>query len=136
MKKWLFLVMALTLLPVFSLGCGAAGSRESSAGAAFQQITPQEAQERMKSGSGHVILDVRTRQEFQEGHIPGAICVPNETIGSRPPAELPDKAQTIFVYCRSGRRSKEAARKLADLGYTNVLEFGGIRDWPGEITRR
>ncbi|MBQ9959558.1 MAG: rhodanese-like domain-containing protein, partial [Oscillospiraceae bacterium] len=66
-------------------------------------------------------------------HIPGAICLPNELIGTQPPAELPDKAQLILVYCRSGNRSKQAAQKLFDMGYTNIVEFGGINSWPGEI---
>ena len=79
-----------------------------------------------------IVLDVRTPEEYAEAHIPGAINVPNEEIGEEPIAELPDKDQIILVYCRSGNRSKEAAQKLADQGYTNVIEFGGIKDWHGE----
>ena len=89
----------------------------------------------MVDGEDYILLDVRTQAEYAEGHIPGAICLPNETIGSEPPAELPDREQTILVYCRSGRRSAEAAQKLADMGYVNVLEFGGILDWTGEIVK-
>ena len=77
-------------------------------------------------------MDVRTQEEYKSGHIPNAICVPNETIGTSDIPELPDKGQLIMVYCRSGRRSKEAAQKLADMGYTNIVEFGGIIDWTGE----
>ncbi|HCA56294.1 MAG TPA: hypothetical protein DEO95_12620 [Ruminococcaceae bacterium] len=88
----------------------------------------------MKTESGYIILDVRTQQEYDEGHIPQAICIPNEIIGLRENIEeLPDKSQMILVYCRSGRRSKEAAEKLASLGYTNVIEFGGIITWTGPI---
>jgi len=79
-----------------------------------------------------LILDVRTPEEFAEKHIPHAINIPNETIGTAEIPELPDKAQLILVYCRSGNRSKQASEKLAALGYTNIVEFGGINDWPGE----
>ena len=80
-----------------------------------------------------MILDVRRKDEFDEGHIPGAICIPNESIIDTQPEELPDLDQIILVYCRSGRRSKEASQKLFDMGYTNVFEFGGIIDWTGEV---
>ena len=86
----------------------------------------------MKNESDYIILDVRRPDEFALGHIPGAVNVPNEIIGSDEISELPDKAQLILVYCRSGRRSKEAAEKLVALGYTNIVEFGGILDWTGE----
>jgi rhodanese-related sulfurtransferase len=79
-----------------------------------------------------VLVDVRTPEEYREGHIPGAINIPNETIGTGEIPELPDKDQLILVYCRSGRRSKEASEKLVKLGYTNIVEFGGILDWTGE----
>ena len=87
----------------------------------------------MENESGYVILDVRRPDEYAAGHIPGAINVANETIGTAEIPELPDKDQLILVYCRSGRRSKEAAEKLVKLGYTNIVEFGGILDWKGEI---
>lgn len=87
----------------------------------------------MRADDSLVVVDVRTQEEYAEGHIPGAICVPNESIVDAQPEELPDLEQTILVYCRSGRRSKEAAQKLADMGYTNVYEFGGIIDWTGEV---
>ncbi len=99
----------------------------------YKQISQEEAQRIMDEEEGYIILDVRRLDEFEEGHIPGAICVPNEEIVDTPPAELPDKDQLILVYCRSGRRSKEAAQKLADMGYSNICEFGGIMTWSGEI---
>lgn len=99
----------------------------------YTQISQDEAKEMMEQDDGHVIVDVRRPDEFETGHIPGAICIPNETIGSDQPEELPDLNQVILVYCRSGNRSKQAARKLADMGYTNVVEFGGINTWPGEV---
>ena len=83
--------------------------------------------------SYHIIVDVRRMDEFETGHIPGAICIPNESIGTEQPEDLPDLNQIILVYCRSGNRSKQAAQKLFDMGYTNVYEFGGIIDWTGEI---
>ena len=87
----------------------------------------------MAEAEDYIILDVRTPSEYESGHIPGAINLPNESIGTVPPEELPDKDQVIFVYCRSGNRSKQASKKLAFLGYTNVVEFGGINSWEGEI---
>ena len=101
----------------------------------YEQITPKEAKQLMSEEEGYIILDVRTQEEYAAGHIPGAICVPNETIGSESPTELPEKDQLILVYCRSGRRSRQAAEKLANLGYTNIKEFGGIIDWDGDIER-
>ena len=86
----------------------------------------------MEEESSHIILDVRTAQEYSEKHIPGAINIPNETIGTEDIPELPDKEQLILVYCRSGNRSKQASEKLVKLGYTNIVEFGGINDWTGE----
>ena len=99
----------------------------------YAQISQDEAKLMMKDDDGHVIVDVRRTDEYAQGHIPGAILIPNESITDTPPEELPDKNQIILVYCRTGRRSKEAAQKLADMGYVNVYEFGGIEDWTGEI---
>lgn len=86
----------------------------------------------MKEEEDYLILDVRTPEEYEEAHIPEAVNVPNETIGTEEIPELPDKEQLIFVYCRSGNRSKQASQKLADLGYTNIIEFGGINAWNGD----
>ena len=94
-----------------------------------------EAVKMMETKKNYIILDVRRADEFAEGHIPGAINVANESIGTEEIPELPDKSQLILVYCRSGRRSKEASEKLVKLGYTNIVEFGGILDWNGEIEK-
>ena len=96
-------------------------------------ITAQEAKAIMDSESGYIILDVRTQEEYDSGHIPNAILIPDYEIASRAEAELTDKNQLILVYCRSGRRSKLAAEALVELGYTNIREFGGIIDWPYEV---
>ncbi len=103
--------------------------------AVYKQITREQAKEMMARDDGHIIVDVRRQDEYDEGHIPGAVLIPNETIGSERPSQLPDLEQIILVYCRSGRRSKEASQKLADMGYVNVYEFGGIIDWTGEIVK-
>lgn len=99
----------------------------------YHQISVTEAIKMMEENEDYIILDVRTDEEYYDGHIEGAILCPNSFIGEDPIPELPDKNQLIFVYCRSGRRSKDASRKLALLGYTNVYEFGGIIDWPGPL---
>jgi rhodanese-related sulfurtransferase len=103
---------------------------------AYKQISIDDAKQIFEcdQDGSYIILDVRRADEFAEGHIPGAINIANESIGSEIPGGLPDKNQVIYVYCRSGNRSKQAAEKLAALGYTNIIEFGGILDWKGEIT--
>ena len=101
----------------------------------YTQISQDKAAEMMAEDDGHVIVDVRREDEYAEGHIPGAILIPNESIVDTPPKELPDFDQIILIYCRSGRRSKEAAQKLADMGYTHIYEFGGIITWTGEIVK-
>ena len=123
MKKIIPFLMALLLLA----GCGAQ-SEEST----YRQVNAEEAATMMEEESSYIILDVRTTEEYSEKHIPGAINIPNETIGTEDIPELPDKEQLILVYCRSGNRSKQAAEKLVKLGYTNIVEFGGINDWTGE----
>ena len=102
----------------------------------YEQIPMEEAKVIINEEKGYIILDVRTPDEFAEKHIPNAINIPNESIGTEEIAELPDKEQKILVYCRSGNRSKQASEKLAKLGYTNVVEIGGINDWTGEIVYR
>lgn len=99
----------------------------------YRQITMNEAVKIIEEESGYIILDVRRPDEFAAGHIPNAINIPNENIGTTEIPELPNKEQMILVYCRSGRRSKEASEKLVKLGYSNVVEFGGILDWKGDI---
>ena len=102
----------------------------------WQHISQKEAKRIMEEEDGIIILDVRTYSEYNEGHIPGAICIPNESIGTEEIRKLPDKDQKILVYCRSGRRSIDASEKLAALGYTNILEFGGILDWTGDVVTK
>ncbi len=126
MKILLILLTALLLG-----GCAA----QPKGGTSYRRIGMDEAQKMMAEETDYIILDVRRADEFAAGHIPGAIHVANESIGTSEIPELPDKNQLILVYCRSGRRSKEASQKLADLGYTNIVEFGGILDWPGEIEK-
>ncbi|MBQ7938878.1 MAG: rhodanese-like domain-containing protein [Clostridia bacterium] len=101
----------------------------------YRQISMDEAVTMMAQESDYIILDVRRPDEFAEGHIPNAINVPNEIIGTAEIPALPDKDQLIMVYCRSGRRSKGASEKLVELGYTNIVEFGGILDWTGEVVK-
>jgi len=123
-KKLIPLLMAMLLIS----GCSAPAPQEGS----YRQITMAEAVTMMAQETDYIILDVRTPEEFRERHIPDAINVPNETIGTQEILQLPDKDQLIMVYCRSGNRSKQASEKLVDLGYTNIVEFGGINDWTGD----
>ena len=101
--------------------------------AAYMNITAQEAKIIMDSQEGFVILDVREQYEYDESHIPGAVLLPLGQVEEKAQEVLPDKEQLILVYCRSGRRSKQAADALVKLGYTNIKEFGGIIDWPYEV---
>ena len=122
--------MLLTIaLPFGCVGCSDGGS------ATYEQISGAEAKALMNSESRYIIIDARTQEEYDEGHIPGAILIPEYEIADRAEKELPDKDQLILVYCRSGRRSKIAAEELVKLGYTNVKEFGGIIDWEYEIVK-
>lgn len=121
------------ILPIFLVALLLVGCAAPAEEITYRQVNMDEAITMMEEGSGYIILDVRTPGEFEEKHIPGAINVANETIGTDEIPELPDKDQLILVYCRSGNRSKQASEKLAALGYTNVVEFGGINDWPGEL---
>ena len=111
--------------------CGQAKANDQ--GAAYLNITAEEAKQIMDSEEGYIILDVRTQEEYDEGHIPGAIVISHEEIEEKAEDVLTDKDQLILVYCRSGRRSKIAAEALVELGYTNIKEFGGIIDWPYEV---
>ena len=125
-----FFLMLLTLaLPFGCVGCSGGGS------ATYDQISGAEAKALMDSESGYILIDARTQEEYDEGHIPGAILIPEYEIADRAEKELPDKDQLILVYCRSGRRSKIAAEELVKLGYTNVKEFGGIIAWEYEIVK-
>ena len=101
----------------------------------IQYVSMNDIEKIMNENENYIILDVRTIEEYNDGHIPGAICIPNETIDENVVSKLPDKEQLILIYCRSGNRSKQATKKLEDLGYLNLIEFGGIIDWPGEIEK-
>ena len=127
MKKLIILVLAALLLTA----CGQ--TKEKDREVIYMNITAQEAKVLMDTEKDYIILDVRTQQEYDQGHIPGAILIPDTEIEDRAEGELTDKDQLILVYCRSGRRSKLAAQSLVELGYTNIREFGGIIDWPYEV---
>ena len=127
MKKLILILLAVMLLTA----CGQ--DTENDREAVYMNITAEEAKEIMDSQEGYIILDVRTQEEYDEGHIPGAILIPNTEIEATAEEVLTDKDQLILVYCRSGRRSKLAAEILVELGYTNIREFGGIIDWPYEV---
>ena len=125
MKKYIMILVSVIMI----MGLTGCEKKDMS----YTQISMEEAVAMMATEENYIILDVRTIEEFAEKHIPKAINIPNETIGSEELAELPDKNQLILVYCRSGNRSKQASEKLAALGYTNIYEFGGINDWTGEL---
>ena len=126
MKK----LIPILLSALMFTGCAGTSNNQTNT---YRQISMDGAVDMMAQETGYIILDVRRLDEFAAGHIPGAINVANESIGTAKIPELPDKNQLIMVYCRSGRRSKEASEKLVKLGYTNIVEFGGILDWKGEI---
>ena len=127
MKKLIFLLLTVMMLTA----CGQ--DKENDQGAVYMNITAEEAKQIMDTEEGYIILDVRTHEEYDEGHIPGAIVISYEEIAEKAEKVLTDKEQLILVYCRSGRRSKIAAEALVELGYTNIKEFGGIIDWPYEV---
>ena len=129
MKRIIIAVSVALMLVSLLVGCNGNNKRS------YEQITPAEAKALMDSEEGYIILDVRTPEEFAAGHIAGAILIPDYEIGEKAESILTDKDQLILVYCRSGRRSKNAANELATLGYTNIKEFGGINDWKyGTVT--
>ena len=136
MKRLLIPALAALLLLT---GCAHAPApqqaAEDSTKPSWVQIDQETAKRMMEADDGHVIVDVRRQDEYDAGHIPGAILIPNESIVDERPSELPDLEQVILIYCRSGNRSKQAAQKLADLGYLNIYEFGGITTWTGKIVK-
>lgn len=136
MKRILIPALAALLLLT---GCAHAPApqqaAEDSTKPSWVQIDQETAKRMMEADDGHVIVDVRRQDEYDAGHIPGAVLIPNESIVDERPSELPDLEQVILIYCRSGNRSKQAAQKLADLGYLNIYEFGGITTWTGKIVK-
>lgn len=130
MRRIIIAVSVVLMLISLLVGCTDGNNKN-----VYEQITPDEAKALMDSEDGYIILDVRTPEEFAAGHIAGAILIPDYEIGEKAESILTDKEQLILVYCRSGRRSKNAANELATLGYTNIKEFGGINDWKyGTVT--
>ena len=132
-RRWVFIIMAALLLLLTACSSGPQAMDGEDMVRSYTQISQEEAKQMMEQDGTQIIVDVRTKEEYDSGHIPGAICIPNESIGAEQPEELPDLDQIILIYCRRGNRSKQAAQKLFDMGYTNVYEFGGIVDWTGEI---
>ena len=134
-SKHAILIKALALVLCVCMLCTGCGSDNSQNGesALYKSISMHDAAALLESENDYLLLDVRTEQEYFSGHIPGAVCIPNEDIDENVAEALPDQEQVIFVYCRSGNRSKQAAEKLANLGYTNIVEIGGVKDWPGEL---
>ena len=134
MKK-LFLIIPI-LLCILLATCGNDTDKTNKGeNAMYEQITAEDAKKIMDSGEEDIILDVREQDEYDAGHIPGAMLIPYTEIENEAEKLLPDKDKLILVYCRSGRRSKIAAEALARLGYTNIKEFGGIIDWPYEVEK-
>ena len=135
MKRNAVILLAAIL---FLTGCASSGGpfypldKDGMERLPYLQIDQETAARMMAEDDGHVVVDVRRQDEYESGHIPGAICIPNEDIGTEPPEGLPDKSQVILIYCRSGNRSKQAAEKLGKMGYLRVYEFGGINTWQGE----
>ena len=128
-------IVAVSVIALLCLlGFAGCAQQEEPMEITYQQISAQDAKNIMDTETDYVIIDARTEEEFATGHIKNAILIPEYEVAARAEAELPDKNALILVYCRSGRRSKIAAEELVKLGYTNVKEFGGIIDWPYEIT--
>ena len=132
MKKLMCIIAVLLCILLGACGNDTDNTNEGE-NAMYEQITAEEAKKIMDSSEEHIILDVREQDEFDAGHIPGAILLPYTEIENKAEVMIPDKDKQILVYCRSGRRSKIAAEALARLGYTNIKEFGGIIDWPYEV---
>ena len=131
-RGWLIILMIT--LSIFTLAaCGDKNDKGETL--TYEQISAEEAKAIMDTEKEYIIIDARTGSEFAEGHIEGAILIPEYEIAERAEKELPNKDALILVYCRSGRRSKIASEELVKLGYTNVKEFGGIIDWPYEIVK-
>ncbi len=150
MNKNILLVTIVLLLALGIMGCnnnqdddvdmtattaGTDTAAEAADTAMVNTIDAEKAMEMMASGDPYTLVDVRTQAEFDEGHIEGALLLPNDQLETLAAEQLPDKDAVILVYCRSGNRSAAASELLVELGYTNVYDFGGIMDWPGEIVK-
>ena len=136
MKRKNFAAWVLLLLLTVSLAGCCSREEDTKNTVSYQQITAEEAKSMMEEQPDAVILDVREQDEYDAGHIPGAVLLPVGTINEETAASaIPKKDTVVLVYCRSGNRSKTASQALADLGYTQIYEFGGIKDWPYEVER-
>ena len=135
MKKIILIIIILTLIIIGVVCIMIRKERNIENEVIIIHVSMNDIVQIMEENENYIILDVRTQAEYNPGHIPNAICIPNETIDENVVNKLPDKNQMILVYCRSGNRSKQAAEKLKKLGYTDLIEFGGIIDWKGEIER-
>ena len=136
MKKMAIWIILLAATLPLAMGCtGEPETTSTNNTLGYRQVSAEEAKKLMDSEKGYVILDVRTQEEYEEGHIPDAVLLPDFEVEQRAAEQLPDKGQLILVYCRSGNRSKSAASTLVNMGYTNVVEFGGIRDWPYDVEK-
>ena len=136
--RQIFLFAALATSLALLSGCTLSKTKKDTEDmtdkAAYHKLSAEDAYEMMVSQEV-VVVDVRTRAEYDGGHIENAVLVPNESIGSEMPETLPDKEATLLIYCRSGRRSKDAAQKLLALGHQSVYDFGGVIDWPYELVK-
>lgn len=136
MKKMAIWIILLAATLTLAMGCtGETETTSTNNTLGYRQVSAEEAKKLMDSEKGYVILDVRTQEEYEEGHIPDVVLLPDFEVEQRAAEQLPDKGQLILVYCRSGNRSKSAASTLVNMGYTNVVEFGGIRDWPYDVEK-
>lgn len=135
MKKIILIIIILTIIIIGVVCVMNRKKRNIENEVIIKHVSMNDIVQIMEENENYIILDVRTQAEYNQGHIPNAICIPNETIDENVVNKLPDKNQMILVYCRSGNRSKQAAEKLKKLGYTDLIEFGGIIDWKGEIER-
>ena len=135
MKKIILIIIILTIIIIGVVCVMNRKKRNIENEVIIKHVSMNDIVQIMDENENYIILDVRTQAEYNQGHIPNAICIPNETIDENVVNKLPDKNQMILVYCRSGNRSKQAAEKLKKLGYTDLIEFGGIIDWKGEIER-
>lgn len=132
-NKGMIVLICLIVAIVLFLAYNKLGKGQADEVNTYISVSAEDAKEYMDKEENHIILDVRTQEEYDAGYIPGAILIPDFEIADRAEKELPDKDQLILVYCRSGNRSKKASAQLVAMGYTNVVEFGGINDWPYEV---